>query len=62
MIIRIDGQFGEGDILELKNYPEPLYIFHNGKLFEITPEEYNICVVKEPKERFFEIWKKRALD
>lgn len=40
---RITG-FEEGEIYELNNESLPLYIWHMGKLSEITPQEFNACV------------------
>jgi len=60
MIKRIKADLVEGDIVELAGISEPLYIFHGGRLTEITPMEYNLCVEKAPEERWFPIYISRC--
>ncbi len=61
MINRIGG-FVEGEIYELGGRSEPLYIWHFGKLTEITPLEYNICVITLSNERWNAIFNHRVID
>jgi len=58
MINQISG-FVEGEIYELGGNSEPLYIWHFGKLIEITPREYNICTVTLPENRWAKIFDNR---
>lgn len=59
MIKRVGEGFEEGDIIEFNKQSEPLYIYHNGELVKITPQEYNLCTVNVPKERWNAISKLR---
>ena len=55
MITIIKGKFQEGEIYEIEGHSEPLYLFHNGELKAITPIEYNLCTITEPKKRWLAI-------
>jgi len=54
--------FSEGEIYELNGVSKPLYIWHYGTLHEVTPQEFNVCVTKLPKDRWIEILKIRFTD
>ena len=49
--IGINDKIEEGDIIEICNHSEPLYLYSNGRLFEITPCEYNILNTTDKSER-----------
>lgn len=58
MIKRIgNGKVEEGDFVEIAGYSEPLYLFHDGKLIEITPREFNYLNSKylDKRKRGFEL-------
>lgn len=59
MIKRIgkNKRIEEGDFIEITGYREPLYLFHDGKLNEITPQEFNYLILKcfDKRKRGFEL-------
>ena len=61
MITQIGNKdtFKEGEIYEIGGQSEPLYIWHKGKLEEISPLEYNICIAILPENRWKKIYDNR---
>lgn len=54
-IKRVGKGFSDGDIIEFNEVSEPLYLYSNGKLFEITPQEYSIMISTEKSMRGYEL-------
>jgi len=55
-IKRIDGTgVVEGDIIEIIPHSDPVYLFHDGELDKITPQEFNILITVEKKNRAWEL-------
>ena len=54
-INRVGKGFSDGDIIEFNEQSEPLYLYSQSRLFEITPQEYNIMVTTEKSQRGWEL-------
>lgn len=58
MVKRVGNGIIDGDIIEFNQKSEPLYLYANGKLYEISPREYNELInvpIDKRYNKFFEL-------
>jgi hypothetical protein len=56
MIKRVGKDLIDGDIVELNQNSEPLFLYHNGRLNEITNQEYNHITKVPHKDRDWNLY------